>query len=110
MKYAYAIILGLGSALVAMTLATLPAQAAGLKTFVTIFGNDGNDCLTGVAACRTAQRGVDQADPGGEVVFDSRRFFHCHDHQVADADLHSRGPNRSACRWWTTNSKHPVQS
>jgi hypothetical protein len=75
MKHTRSVILGVGSALVAAAFLTLPAHAAGPKTFVSIFGNDGNDCLTGPTACRTAQRAIDQTNPGGEVVFDSAGDF-----------------------------------
>jgi hypothetical protein len=71
MKHAYSMILG--SALAAATLA-LPAHAFD-KTFVAINGSDANDCSSGPLACRTAQRGIDQTNPGGEVVFDSAGDF-----------------------------------
>ncbi len=70
MKHAYSIMLG--CALAAATL--LPAHAFD-KTFVSIFGDDANNCSTGPLACRTAQRGIDQTNPGGEVVFDSAGDF-----------------------------------
>src|SRR5690349_17328236 len=56
MKHVCSIILGFGLSLVAAAFATAPANAQGLKTLVSIFGNDGMDCLTGPTACRTAQR------------------------------------------------------
>ena len=75
MKHVCSIILGFGLSLVAAAFATAPANAQGLKTLVSIFGNDGMDCLTGPTACRTAQRAIDQTLAGGEVVFDSSGDF-----------------------------------
>ena len=71
MKYVCSFILGLGLSIVAGAVATMPASAQGLKTIVSIFGNDSMDCLTGPTACQTAQRAIDQTLAGGEVVFDS---------------------------------------
>jgi hypothetical protein len=75
MKYACSIIFSFGLSFVAAAFATMPANAQGSKTFVSIFGSDSMDCLTGPTACRTAQRAIEQTSPGGEVVFDSPGDF-----------------------------------
>jgi hypothetical protein len=75
MIHARLIITSLGSALVAATLASPAAAVDGPKTFVSQFGNDMNSCLTPFVPCRTAQRGIDQTLPLGEVVFDTGGDF-----------------------------------
>ncbi len=56
----------LTSALVAGFAATSQAQIA--RVFVSINGNDGNDCLQPDTACRTLNGGISKVDTGGEVI------------------------------------------
>jgi hypothetical protein len=56
----------LASALITGFAMTSEAQVA--RVFVSINGNDANDCLSPSAACRTLNGGVTKVDTGGEVI------------------------------------------
>jgi hypothetical protein len=49
-------------------LATIPAEAAFAKTYVSSTGTDGNDCSTIAAACHTFQRAHDQTSASGQIA------------------------------------------
>lgn len=44
------------------------AQAQVSRVFVSVSGNDGNDCLQPAAACRTLNAGIAKVDAQGEVI------------------------------------------
>lgn len=44
------------------------SQAQIARVFVSVSGNDGNDCLQPISACRTLNGGIAKVDPGGEVI------------------------------------------
>ncbi len=44
------------------------AQAQVSRVFVSVNGNDGNDCLQPAAACRTLNGGIAKVDTNGEVI------------------------------------------
>jgi hypothetical protein len=67
---------GFASALAVAMLAASSAPAAnGDKVYVALGGNDANNCFTPATACRSAQRGINQVNPMGTVVFDPLPVF-----------------------------------
>ncbi len=56
------------AASLALGLGALPAQAQISRVFVSVNGNDLNDCLQPGSACRTLNGGIAKVDTNGEVI------------------------------------------